>query len=129
MLRAGAAEPPADGVSSSGGSSVSASSALESATVLVQGMGGSGKTVVAVGIARDPEVGAWFQTIAFAGVGQDGDLKELQRSLFFQITGQQLDASLREDSAIFTALQAAAEERTLLLIVDQHRFQADLRGR
>ena len=35
----------------------------EGATLLVQGMGGSGKTVVASSLARDPEVGARFDTI------------------------------------------------------------------
>ena len=54
--------------------------ARESATLLVQGMGGSGKTVVASSIARDSEVGAKFDLVCFVGVGQDADLRELQRS-------------------------------------------------
>ena len=58
----------------------------ESAVLLVQGMGGSGKTVVATGIARDPEIGQQFDTICFVGVGQDADLRELQRSLHYQLT-------------------------------------------
>jgi len=47
-------------------------SVREGATLLVQGMGGSGKTVVASSIARDSEIGVRFAKICFAGVGQDG---------------------------------------------------------
>ena len=79
---------------------------LENAMLLVQGMGGAGKTVVATSIARDAEVGLRFGQICFVGLGQDVEIRELQRSLHFQIAGHPLDPSLREDSEIFAALQA-----------------------
>ncbi len=80
-------------------------------------MGGSGKTVVASGIARDPEVGTRFRTICFLGVGQDADIRELQRSLHFQLQGSLLDSSLQE-AEVFATLRAAAATRNVLLIVD-----------
>ena len=52
---------------------------LEGATLLVQGMGGSGKTVIASSIARDLEVATRFRAICFVGVGQDADLVELRQ--------------------------------------------------
>ena len=100
-----------------GGSSAAAAGAREGATLLVQGMGGSGKTVVASSIARDSEVGAKFDLVCFVGVGQDADLRELQRSLHFQLQRTTLDPSLREEEEVFAALQAAAADRTVLLVI------------
>ena len=90
----------------------------EGATLLVQGMGGSGKTVVASSIARDSEVGLRFSRICFAGVGQDGDLRDLHKSLYFQLTNTVLPASLRETSEVFAALQEAAVGQNVLLVID-----------
>ena len=68
-------------------------------------------------IARDSEVGARFATICFVGVGQDAELRELQRSIHFQLTGTPLPAALREESEVFAAIQAAAMGRAVLLII------------
>ncbi len=95
-----------------------ASSSRNGATLLVQGMGGSGKTVIACGLAHDAEVGTRFALICFAGIGQDGNLRDLQRSLHLQIAGAPLDSSLQDDAEIFAALQAAAVDKNLLLLID-----------
>ena len=79
------------------------------------GYRGSGKTVVASSIARDADVGARFSTICFVGIGQDADLRELQRSLHIQLVQSVLDPSLREEEA-FAALQAAHENSLEALI-------------
>ena len=71
----------------------------DEATLLVQGMGGSGKTVAASSVARNAEVGARFGVICFVGVGQDADLRELQRSLHFQLVQSVMETSLREEEA------------------------------
>ena len=89
----------------------------DEAALLVQGMGGRGKTVVASSVARDPEVGARFDVICFVGVGQYADLRELQRSLHFQLVQSVMETSLRGEEA-FAALQTAAAGRNLLLLVD-----------
>ena len=44
------------------------------------------------------------------------ELRELQRSIHFQLTGNPLPAALREESEVFAALQAAAMGRAVLLI-------------
>ena len=52
------------------------------------------------------------------GVGQDGDVRDLHKSLHFQLTNTALPASLRETSEIFAALQEAAVGQNLLLVID-----------
>ena len=64
--------------------------------------------MVASSVARDPEVCARFDRICFAGVGQDGHLQDLQKSLYFQLTNSALPGNLVEESEVFAALQAAA---------------------
>merc|ERR550514_1234957 len=56
--------------------------------------------------------------ICFAGVGQDGDLRDLQKSLYFQLTNSQLPANLREESEVFAALQTAAVDKSVLCVID-----------
>ena len=104
-------------LSSSTSSTGNGDLSCEGATLLVQGMGGSGKTVVASGIARDSEIRGRFATICFVGVGQDADIRELQRTIHLQLQRSPMDPSLREDE-VFPTLQAAARGRTVLLIVD-----------
>ena len=43
---------------------------------------------------------------------------ELQRSLHFQLTKKALPTSLKEEAAVFAALEAAAVGRSVLLVVD-----------
>ena len=45
------------------------------------------------------------------------DLRELQRSLHFQLQRGSLDPSLRQEEEVFAALQAAATGRNVLLIL------------
>ena len=52
-------------------------------------------------------VGARFDVICFVGLGQDADIRELQRSIHFQLTGTALPANLKEESEVFVALQEA----------------------
>ena len=52
------------------------------------------------------------------GVGQDGDVRELQRSLHMQLVGAPLDPTLREDDQVFAALQTAATGKCVLLVID-----------
>merc|ERR550514_1312605 len=56
--------------------------------------------------------------ICFAGVGQDGDLRDLQKSLYFQLTNSQLPANLRGESEVFAALQAAAVDKSVVCVID-----------
>ena len=45
-----------------------------------QGLGGSGETVVASAMSRGVAVSTRLESVGFLGVGQDGDLRDLQQS-------------------------------------------------
>ncbi len=80
--------------------------------VSVHGMGGSGKTVVASALCNDVELRSTFDRVCFVAVGQTPEMAELRKSLYRQLVGRPLDASLLGDEAlIFQALEEAVRVR------------------
>ena len=81
--------------------------------------GGSGKTVAAVAIAKDPQVRSSFEAIVYTPLGSHPAVRDNQRSLYFQLKAAPMDANAaaREDSAT-EALRQAGRGRKLLLILD-----------
>jgi hypothetical protein len=94
------------------------SSGISGPVITVHGMGGSGKTVMAVAIANDVEIRTHFSKVCFLIIGQEPNIRDLQRNLYFQLCNRQLDPSIIEDMACFHALQEAAKEVTALLVID-----------
>ena len=63
--------------------------------VSIVGMGGLGKTVAAVSIVHREEVRCHFPDgVAFITVGERPSVEKLQRSVLFQLTGQDLAEGL-----------------------------------
>ena len=81
-------------------------------------MGGVGKTTIAAALVNDDEVRAAFDYIAWASLGQDPDKRELQSSIHFQITGQELPEAARTDREVMAALQNATKGSKVLLVLD-----------
>ena len=88
-----------------------------SSVVTVQGMGGSGKTVVAAALVFDPNVSAHFDVIVFLPFGQAPVLRDLQKTMFYQLVKKNLDAGLSGDEVI-TALADAAKGKKVLCVLD-----------
>lgn len=86
-------------------------------TVVVRGMGGSGKTVTATALLFDLSIRSQFDAVVFLPFGQDPLLKELQKTMHLQLTGKILDVSLDAEE-ILAALQSAARGRKVLCVLD-----------
>ena len=57
------------------------------ARVSARGMGGSGKTILAAAVARDPRILAHFTAVVWVTFGQKPSLPVLQRSILTQVSG------------------------------------------
>ena len=80
-------------------------------------MGGSGKTVAVVSLARDSEVRAMFELVCYVPLGMKPDVHDLQRSLYVQLCGRAMDAATAADPSVASqALQRAAKGRAVLLV-------------
>ena len=86
--------------------------------VTVRGMGGSGKTAFAAATARKREIGVMFSRICFVGLGQEPAIRDLQRSLHFQLCDYAMESHVTDEVAMLKALHSAAEGQTVLLIID-----------
>ena len=85
----------------------------------MQGLGGSGKTVVAAGLARDPEVAASSELMVYVALGQTPVLRECQRTMYRQLTGSALDPNLAtEEDAMSAIIEATAGKKVLLILDD-----------
>jgi hypothetical protein len=90
---------------------------MKNGMFVVHGMGGSGKTVVVSSAIRSETVRSRFDRICFVGIGQEPNLRDLQRSLHMQLSDEPLDAST-DDSHVLRALQNASRGKTVLLVID-----------
>ena len=90
----------------------------ELVTVQVQGLGGSGKTIVACGISRDPEIAANVDRIVYVALGQSPVIRDLHRSMHIQVTGKPLDPNLQTDDEALGALAEAGAGLKVLLVLD-----------
>ena len=82
------------------------------------GMGGVGKTTIAVAVVNDEEVLVFFDNVAWVSLGQDPDIWELQSSLHFQLTNKELPDSAKTDREVLAALREAARDSNVLLVLD-----------
>ena len=83
----------------------------------VQGMGGIGKTVLAVALAHDSEVWQAFPDgIHWPTVGQKPNLLDLQNKLLRQLTGAKQGLTTEEEAK--DALRDALEGRRALIVLD-----------
>ncbi len=88
-------------------------------TTGMAGMGGVGKTSIAVAVMRDPEVGAAFERLLWVSVSAEPDMLELLRILYLQLTGTKLAPNFdTEREAVIECSRAAKGVRTLLILDD-----------
>ena len=87
--------------------------------VAIQGQGGVGKTTMSTVVARNVQVRATFERMAWISVGQTPDVMELQRILFAQLTGTSLEASPAATAALqLDKLREACVGKRWLLVLD-----------
>ena len=77
-----------------------------------------GKTTIAAALVHDEEIRSVFEKIVWVSVGQEPDIRELQSSLHFQLTGNELQESGKSDREVFKAISDAAADMTTLLVLD-----------
>jgi hypothetical protein len=82
------------------------------------GMGGVGKTTIAVALVNDEEVRARFDKIVWVSLGQSPDLRDLASSIHFQLTDQHFPETIKRDDEALKALQTAAKGKNVLLVLD-----------
>lgn len=97
---------------------VGVSRGAAAATTSAHGMGGVGKTTVAVQLIRDPEVGAAFRKLLWVSVSQEPDTFGLIRVLYYQLTSRKLPASAEEERDGVQELRQAAKGVRVLLVLD-----------
>ena len=82
-------------------------------------MGGVGKTLMAVQLIRDAEVGAAFDRLLWVSVGQDPDPLQCVRMLYFQLKSAPLPSGAMEEERIAVqALREACKGAKVLLVLD-----------
>ena len=86
-------------------------------TVAVQGMGGSGKTVTAAALVIDKSVRGRFDVVAFLPFGQTPVLRDLQKTMHFQLVKKSLDGNCSDDE-VLEALRVACKDRKVLCVLD-----------
>ena len=105
-------------MASSTTSLVGVSRGAAAATTSAHGMGGVGKTTIAVQLIRDPEVGAAFARLLWVSVSQEPDIFGLIRVLYYQLTSRKLPASAEEERDAVQELRQAAKGKRVLLVLD-----------
>ncbi|KAK3257174.1 hypothetical protein CYMTET_33732 [Cymbomonas tetramitiformis] len=84
----------------------------------MHGMGGIGKTMLAVALLHDTDVRAAYDVLVWVSVGQDPNLLQLQQSIHIQLTGAQLPQHASTPQMVMGALDDAAQGREVLLVLD-----------
>ena len=87
-------------------------------TTTATGMGGVGKTLLAVSLMRDPAVGRAFEQLCWVSVGQEQGLLEHQQVLHRQLTGSLLPDEASTPEIAYEVLIKVAKDAKLLLILD-----------
>ncbi len=84
---------------------------------VVQGMGGSGKTVTAAALVFDTSVRSRFDVVCFVSFGQAPVLRDLQKVLYFQLVGRVLNSGLSSEE-VLKALAEGAKGKNVLCVLD-----------
>jgi hypothetical protein len=82
------------------------------------GMGGIGKTTIAAALVHDDAIRSSFQKIVWVSVGQEPDLRELQESIYAELTESAIPDWAATPELVVSALQRAAKDSLLLLVLD-----------
>jgi hypothetical protein len=89
------------------------------ATASAHGMGGVGKTMMAVQLMQDPEIGTSFEKLLWISVGQEPDIMTCLRVLHFQLKGSHLPASALENERFAVqAMREACRGVKALIVLD-----------
>eukprot|EP00935_MAST-01C_sp_MAST-1C-sp1_P001429 g1429.t1 len=89
-------------------------------SVLVHGMGGTGKTVTVVAVLQEGEVRAHFSDIYWLAVGADSvgeKIRQLQAMLHEKLTGKSTKSEEKDESEWLVALAEALAEKPRALVV------------
>eukprot|EP01046_Picozoa_sp_COSAG06_P029309 COSAG06_NODE_2708_length_6408_cov_2.142970_1_plen_1860_part_00 len=81
------------------------------------GMGGIGKTVTAIWLARHEDIRRHFELVVWVTLGQTPDLNRMQALIHLQVTGGELAADTTPEQAK-EKITVAMRGRTVLLILD-----------
>jgi hypothetical protein len=88
-------------------------------TTSAHGMGGVGKTMMAVQLIQDPEIGTAFEKLLWISVGQEPDIMTCLRVLHFQLKGTHLPSSALEDERFAVqAMREACKGLKALIVLD-----------
>jgi hypothetical protein len=66
----------------------------------------------------DEDIRAAFEKVVWVSVGQEPDLRELQSSIYYQLQTIEMDAGVKTDREVMTALTSAAKGSRVLLVLD-----------
>ena len=80
--------------------------------------GGVGKTTIAAALVKDPEIRASFEKIVWVSVGQEPDIRELQESIYGQLSDSTIPDSAKTAELVMKALRTAARDQNVLLVLD-----------
>ena len=86
--------------------------------LLLDGMGGIGKTTVSAWLVRKEDVRRHFELICWVPLGQTPVLEKCQEILYLQLTGSDLHPSLSESERQEQLRQAMASRKVLLVLDD-----------
>jgi len=88
-------------------------------STVATGLGGVGKTTLALSIVNDTDIRAKFEKICWVSLGHEPNIPILQGILYRQLTGQTMpDEGLRDVHIASELLQTAANSVTTLLVLD-----------
>ena len=80
--------------------------------------GGVGKTTIAAALVKDLEIRASFDKIVWVSLGQTPDIRELQESIYAQLTEQSIPDPAKSPELVTAALRKATEGSNVLLVLD-----------
>jgi hypothetical protein len=87
--------------------------------VLLHGLGGCGKSTAVANTVTSTAILRYYERIAFVTAGQNPDVIEVLRSIYFQLVGTTWESTPGETPAVIqSALRIKAKGQTWLLIVD-----------
>ena len=77
-----------------------------------------GKTTIASALVRDEVIRGSFEKLVWVSVGQQPDIRELQESIFGQLTRRSIPESAKTPDLVEMAIRDAAKGSKVLLVLD-----------
>ena len=81
-----------------------------------------GKTTIASALVRDEVIRGSFEKLVWVSVGQQPDIRELQESIFGQLTRRSIPTSAKTPDLVEMAIRDAAKGSKVLLVLDDRTF-------